>query len=91
VCFEAGRDGFWLARYLEARGITVIVIDPASLQVNRRARRAKTDRLDAEGMLRALRRHCWGEPCVFSVVRPPSPQPGLAPQTGTRAWQLPKT
>jgi len=73
VCYEAGRDGFWLARYLEARGITVLVIDPASLQVNRRARRVKTDRLDAEGMLRALRRHCWGEPRVFSVVRPPSP------------------
>lgn len=73
VCYEAGRDGFWLARFLNARGITVVVIDPASLQVNRRARRAKTDRLDAEGMLRALRRHVWGEPRVFSVVRPPSP------------------
>lgn len=74
VCCEAGRDGFWLARYLEAHGITVVVIDPASLQVNRRARRAKTDRLDAEGMPRALRRHCWGEPKVFSVVQPPSPE-----------------
>jgi len=73
VCYEAGRDGFWLARFLEARGITVLVIDPASLQVNRRARRAKTDRLDVEGMLRALRRHHWGEPKVFSVVRAPSP------------------
>ena len=73
VCYEAGRDGFWLARYLEAHGITVLVLDPASLQVNRRARRAKTDRIDAEGMLRALRRHCWGEPKVFSVVRPPTP------------------
>jgi transposase len=73
VCYEAGRDGFWLARYLEAHGIAVLVIDPASLQVNRRARRAKTDRIDVEGMLRALRRHCWGEPKVFSVVRQPSP------------------
>lgn len=74
VCYESGRDGFWLARFLEARGVRVIVIDPASLQVNRRARRAKSDRLDAEGMLRALRRHCWGEAKVFSVVRPPSPE-----------------
>lgn len=73
VCYEAGRDGFWLARYLEAHGLAVLVIDPASLQVNRRARRAKTDRIDVEGMLRALRRHCWGEPKVFSVVRPPTP------------------
>lgn len=73
VCYEAGRDGFWLARFLEARGVEVLVLDPASLQVNRRARRAKTDRLDAEALLRALRRHKWGEPKVFSIVRPPTP------------------
>ena len=73
VCYEAGRDGFWLARFLEARGVEILVLDPASLQVNRRARRAKTDRLDAEALLRALRRHKWGEPKVFSIVRPPTP------------------
>lgn len=51
-CFEAGRDGFWLHRLLTANGMTAYVLEPTSILVNRRARRAKTDRLDAEGMLR---------------------------------------
>ena len=54
-CFEAGRDGFWLYRVLKAHGIAAYVLEPASILVNRRARRAKTDRLDAEGMLRVAR------------------------------------
>src|SRR5215211_4229798 len=49
-CFEAGRDGFWLHRLLTAHGIAAYVLEPTSILVNRRARRAKTDRLDAEGM-----------------------------------------
>ena len=53
-CFEAGYDGFWLHRWLCARGIENRVLDAASLLVNRRARRAKTDRLDAAGLLRTL-------------------------------------
>src|SRR3954469_14960499 len=53
-CFEAGRDGFWLHRLLTAHGILVYVLEPTSILVNRRSRRAKTDRLDAEGMLRVL-------------------------------------
>ena len=53
-CFEAGRDGFWLQRLLAAHGIAAHVLEPTSVLVNRRARRAKTDRLDAEGMLRVL-------------------------------------
>src|SRR4051794_8439149 len=53
-CYEAGRDGFWLHRVLEAKGIASHVMDPTSLQVDRRARRAKTDRLDAQALLRAL-------------------------------------
>ena len=53
-CFEAGRDGFWLYRVLTAHGIAAYVLEPTSILVNRRARRAKTDRLDAEGMLRVL-------------------------------------
>ena len=53
-CYEAGYDGFWLHRVLVEAGIGNHVIDPASLQVNRRARRAKTDRIDALGMVRAL-------------------------------------
>jgi transposase len=72
-CYEAGYDGFWLHRRLAQAGITNHVLDPASLQVNRRARRAKTDRLDAQALLRALLAHLRGEPKVVSVVRVPSP------------------
>ena len=50
LCYEAGYDGFWLARFLEQRGITCLVMEPASLQVNRRARRVKTDRIDVENI-----------------------------------------
>src|ERR1700686_1296610 len=71
-CYEAGYDGFWLHRVLEAHGIHNHVIDPASLQVNRRARRAKTDRIDAEQLLRSLMAYLRGEPKVWSVVRVPS-------------------
>jgi transposase len=69
--YEAGRDGFWLHRALVAHGIESIVIDPASLQVDRRARRAKTDRLDLEKMLVNLIRHDGGER-VWRMVRVPS-------------------
>ena len=71
-CYEAGYDGFWLHRVLVEAGIVNHVIDPASLQVNRRARRAKTDRIDALGMVRALMAFKRGEDQVFSVVRVPS-------------------
>jgi transposase len=71
-CYEAGYDGFWLRRLLEAHGIRNYVIDPASLQVDRRARRAKTDRVDVERMLRSLMAYLRGEPKVWSVVRVPS-------------------
>ena len=71
-CYEAGYDGFWLHRVLVEAGIGNHVIDPASLQVNRRARRAKTDRIDALGMVRALMAFERGEDQVFSVVQVPS-------------------
>jgi transposase len=71
-CYEAGYDGFWLHRVLVAAGIINHVIDPASLQVNRRARRAKTDRIDVLGMLRALMAFQRGEEQVFSVLQVPS-------------------
>lgn len=71
-CYEAGYDGFWLHRLLEGHGVRNHVLDPASLQVNRRARRAKTDRIDAASLLRALIAHLRGEPRVVSVVRVPS-------------------
>ena len=71
-CYEAGYDGFWLHRRLLAAGIENVVIEPASLTVERRARRAKTDRIDGEKMLRALMAYRRGEPRVMSVVRVPS-------------------
>ncbi len=71
-CYEAGYDGFWLHRVLAANDIENHVIDPSSLLVNRRARRAKSDRIDAEGMLRALMAYARGERRVFAVVAVPS-------------------
>lgn len=73
-CYEAGYDGFWLQRLLTSHGIATHVVDPASIQVNRRARRAKTDRLDAQSILRVLMAYCRGEPQVCSMVRVPSPE-----------------
>ena len=72
-CFEAGRDGFWLHRLLTAHGIAAYVLEPASILVNHRARRAKTDRLDAEGMLRVLAAWLADDGQVCSMVRVPTP------------------
>jgi len=71
-CYEAGRDGFWLHRALTARGIASPVVDSASINENRRARRAKSDRLDATALVRLLLRHHAGERGVWSVVHVPS-------------------
>src|SRR5246127_3402193 len=71
-CYEAGYDGFWLHRLLEARGVHTHVIDRASLQVDRRARRAKTDGIDVGKLLRSLMAYLRGEPKVWSVVRVPT-------------------
>lgn len=71
-CYEAGYDGFWLHRFLEQHGIVNHVLDAASLLVNRKARRAKTDRLDAERLVRVLLALWRGEPKICSVARPPS-------------------
>lgn len=71
-CYEAGRDAFWVHRFLESLGIQNVVIDPASLKVDRRARRAKSDRIDARQMLADLLRYYNGEPKVFRVARIPS-------------------
>ena len=73
-CFEAGRDGFWLHRLLTAHGAIAYVLEPTSILVNRRARRAKTDRLDAEGMLRVLAAWLGGDRQVCSIVRVPTPE-----------------
>ncbi len=70
--YEAGYDGFWLQRRLAAEGITCWVMDPGSLQVDRKARRAKTDRLDAAMLLRALMAWWRGDRAVCSMVQVPS-------------------
>jgi transposase len=71
-CYEAGRDGFWRHRFLVAHGVENFVVDSASMEVNRRQRRAKTDRLDMHKRLTMLLRHLAGETRVWSVVRVPS-------------------
>ncbi len=73
-CYEAGRDGFWLHRQLAELGIENQVVDAASIEVSRRARRAKTDRLDAQALLEKLMRYVQGERRVWRVVRVPSPE-----------------
>ncbi len=70
-CYEAGRDGFWLHRYLETNGVSNAVVDSASIEVNRRFRRVKTDRLDVGKLLNMLVRYHQGEAKVWSVVHVP--------------------
>jgi transposase len=71
-CYEAGRDGFWIDRLLSELGVENVVVDAASVKVNRRARRAKTDRIDVKDLLANLVRHARGEKDVWRVVRVPS-------------------
>jgi transposase len=71
-CYEAGRDGFWLHRYLIAHGVTNYVVDSSRIEVNRRARRAKTDGLDLAGLLNLLARYVLGDRRAWRVVRVPT-------------------
>src|SRR3954465_13815832 len=71
VAYEAGRDGFWLARWLQQRGVEVYVMQPSSVPVDRRMRRAKSDRIDADMLLRPLLVWVRGEPRVCSMVPVP--------------------
>lgn len=71
-CYEAGREGFWLHRALEGMGIQNQVVDASSIEVNRRQRRAKTDRMDVEKLVGQLVRYWGGEHRVWGVVRVPS-------------------
>ena len=73
-CYEAGYDGFWLHRLLTAAGIGNHVFDPASIAVEQRGRRAKTDRIDGELLLRTLMAYCRGEPRVVRIVQVPRPE-----------------
>jgi transposase len=72
--YEAGRDGFWIQRALQARGIECLVVDSASIEVNRRQRRVKTDRVDVEALVRLLVRYLTGESKALAVLRVPSPE-----------------
>src|SRR5262249_3711836 len=72
-CYEAGRDGFWLPRWPASQGISNVIVDSASIEVNRRKRRAKSDRLDAAKLVSMLVRYHAGETKVWSVVRVPQP------------------
>jgi transposase len=80
ACYEAGRDGFWLHRWCTAHGIANVVVESSSIEVNRRARRAKTDRLDVGRLLQLLLRWVGGETKVWSVVRVPSVEAEAARQ-----------
>jgi transposase len=71
-CYEAGREGFWIHRALVARGIANRVVDSSSIEVNRRARRAKTDRIDAIKLVQMLVRAWCGERTVWREVRVPT-------------------
>jgi len=71
-CYEAGRDGFWLHRYLVSQAVENLVVDSASIEVNRRAKRAKTDRLDVAKLVTMLIRYDRGEQKVWRVVHVPS-------------------
>jgi transposase len=73
-CYEAGRDGFWLHRHLRGVGIENQVVDAASIEMSRRLRHVKTDRLDGERLLAKLIRHHTGERGGWSMVRVPSPE-----------------
>lgn len=71
-CYEAGRDGFWIHRYLRASGIENLIVDSSSIEVNRRHRRAKTDRMDVNKLLGMLIRYHDGDRKVWHVVNVPS-------------------
>src|SRR5215471_11355662 len=71
-CYEAGREGFWLHRFLQAQGITNSVVDSSAIEVNRRKRRAKSDGLDVRKLLSMLIRYEYGEREVWRVVHVPS-------------------
>jgi transposase len=74
VIQEAGLDGFWIDRVLRKEGIESHVVDPASIATSRRRRRAKTDRIDGEALVRALLAYKRGEPRVCAIVKAPTPE-----------------
>src|ERR1700716_2312708 len=89
-CYEAGYDGFWLHRLLLAAGIMNFVFDAASIPVEQRGRRAKTDRIDGELLLRTLMAYLRGEPRVVRIVRVPSVEQEDARRTSRERDRLGK-
>lgn len=88
VCFEAGYDGFWLARFLIDRGIDTTVLDASSFLVSRRGRRVKTDRVDVESMAFVLKAYLLGDKSVCRSVRIPSPEEEDAKRISRERAQL---
>ena len=80
-CYEAGREGFWLHRFLLSQAVENLVVDSSSIEVNRRHRRAKTDGVDVEKLLSLLIRYWRGEKKVFGVAQAPTPE-----QEDERHW-----
>src|SRR4051795_5674237 len=74
VIQEAGLDGFWIHRVLQSEGIESHVVDPASIATSRRRRRAKTDKIDGETLVRTLLAYKRGEPRVCAMVKAPTPE-----------------
>jgi transposase len=87
-CYEAGRDGFWIHRALISEGIRNRVVDSASIEVNRRQRRAKTDRLDARKLVQMLVRACLGEQGVWREVHVPTAAEEAARHVSRERTQL---
>jgi transposase len=88
VCYEAGYDGFWLARLLKNHGIQVYVLDASSFLISRRGRRTKTDRIDVEAVTFTLRAYVAGDPSVCRVVEIPSPETEDAKRLSRERTQL---
>jgi transposase len=87
-CYEAGLDGFWIHRYLEGMGIENVVVDPASVEVNRKAKQRKTDRLDARKLVRHLMRYYAGDTDVWKVVQVPSEEAEKGRHLHRQIWNL---
>ena len=87
-CYEAGRDGFWIHRALSGAGVANRIVDSASIEVNRRQRRAKTDRIDAIKLVMMLMRVCSGEPGVWREIRVPTAEAEAARHRSRERTQL---
>lgn len=90
LCFEAGYDGFWLARFLLDRGVDTTILDPSSFLVSRRGRRVKTDRIDVVAMVFTLKAYLLGDKSVCRPVRLPTPEEEDSKRLSRERTQLKK-